>query len=119
MCHTDAYSRSRESTRRVERSQAEIPLEGVRRLPRGHRRLLGCHRVPDLGCVHMPLRGTLCRLLTGAGMLIGRIAHFRDDGACVIGLTRAASLTLLIYDLCVPCVLACFDCTPVAANQVH
>ena len=117
MCHTDAYSRSRESTRRVERSQAEIPLEGVRRLPRGHRRLLGCHRVPDLGCVHMSLCAALCRPLTGT--LIGRIAHFRDDGACVIGLTRAASLTLLIYDLCVPCVLACSGCTPVAANQVH
>lgn len=29
----------------------------------------------------------------------GRVAFFRDDGACVIGLTRAASLTLLIYDL--------------------
>ena len=30
----------------------------------------------------------------------GRIAYFRSgDGACVIGLTRASSLTLLIYDL--------------------
>ena len=32
-------------------------------------------------------------------LLPGRIAFFRDDGACVIGLTRPASLTLLIYDL--------------------
>ncbi|KAI0630232.1 hypothetical protein C8Q77DRAFT_1063723 [Trametes polyzona] len=30
-----------------------------------------------------------------------RISYFRDDGSCVIGLTRPASLTLLIYDLLV------------------
>ncbi|KAI0663639.1 hypothetical protein C8Q70DRAFT_906798 [Cubamyces menziesii] len=32
-------------------------------------------------------------------LILGRISYFRDDGSCVIGLTRPASLTLLIYDL--------------------
>ncbi|KAG8734367.1 hypothetical protein FRC11_004373 [Ceratobasidium sp. 423] len=32
-------------------------------------------------------------------MLLGRIALIRSDGACIIGLRRLASLTLLIYDL--------------------
>ncbi|CAE6430903.1 unnamed protein product [Rhizoctonia solani] len=32
-------------------------------------------------------------------MLIGRVAYFRDDRACIIGLRNYASLSLLIYDL--------------------
>ncbi|KAI0675172.1 hypothetical protein C8Q78DRAFT_966025 [Trametes maxima] len=32
-------------------------------------------------------------------LVLGRISYFREDGSCVIGLTRPASLTLLIYDL--------------------
>jgi len=32
-------------------------------------------------------------------MLLGRIAYVRSDGACIIGLKRLASLSLLIYDL--------------------
>ncbi|KAI8972243.1 hypothetical protein BD414DRAFT_469696 [Trametes punicea] len=35
----------------------------------------------------------------GIYMILGRVSYFRDDGSCVIGLTRPASLTLLIYDL--------------------
>ncbi|KAI0705050.1 hypothetical protein C8T65DRAFT_740900 [Cerioporus squamosus] len=38
-------------------------------------------------------------------LVLGRVAHFRDDGACVIGLTRLASLALLIYDLCINVIL--------------
>ncbi|TFK81989.1 hypothetical protein K466DRAFT_666784 [Polyporus arcularius HHB13444] len=49
--------------------------------------------------------GCLAALLIYLGvviyMILGRIALFRDDGACVIGLTRSASLALLIYDLCI------------------
>ncbi|RDX47905.1 hypothetical protein OH76DRAFT_1484344 [Lentinus brumalis] len=49
--------------------------------------------------------GCLALLLIYLGviiyMILGRIALFRDDGACVIGLTRSASLALLIYDLCI------------------
>ncbi|QRV78476.1 hypothetical protein RhiJN_06491 [Ceratobasidium sp. AG-Ba] len=32
-------------------------------------------------------------------MLIGRVAYFRPDRACIIGLRKYASLSLLIYDL--------------------
>ncbi|KAH7323290.1 hypothetical protein B0J17DRAFT_620975 [Rhizoctonia solani] len=32
-------------------------------------------------------------------MFIGRVAYFRDDRACIIGLRKYASLSLLIYDL--------------------
>ncbi|QRW21028.1 hypothetical protein RhiXN_06017 [Rhizoctonia solani] len=32
-------------------------------------------------------------------MLIGRVAYFRDDRSCIIGLRKYASLSLLIYDL--------------------
>ncbi|KAG9088492.1 hypothetical protein FS749_002130 [Ceratobasidium sp. UAMH 11750] len=32
-------------------------------------------------------------------MLIGRVAYFRSDRACIIGLRKYASLSLLIYDL--------------------
>ncbi|CAE6489551.1 unnamed protein product [Rhizoctonia solani] len=32
-------------------------------------------------------------------MFIGRVAYFRDDRACIIGLQKYASLSLLIYDL--------------------
>ncbi|KDQ61789.1 hypothetical protein JAAARDRAFT_522388 [Jaapia argillacea MUCL 33604] len=32
-------------------------------------------------------------------VIIGRVAYFRSDGACVIGLKRASSITLLSYDL--------------------
>ncbi|CAE6529074.1 unnamed protein product [Rhizoctonia solani] len=32
-------------------------------------------------------------------MLIGRVAYFRDDRSCIIGLKAYASLSLLIYDL--------------------
>ncbi|KAJ1305484.1 hypothetical protein OPQ81_000491 [Rhizoctonia solani] len=32
-------------------------------------------------------------------MLIGRVAYFRDDRSCIIGLRTYASLSLLIYDL--------------------
>ncbi|KAI0705044.1 hypothetical protein C8T65DRAFT_239742 [Cerioporus squamosus] len=38
-------------------------------------------------------------------LILGRVALFRDDGACVIGLTRSASLALLIYDLCINVIL--------------
>ncbi|KAI0769750.1 hypothetical protein BD413DRAFT_613768 [Trametes elegans] len=38
-------------------------------------------------------------------LIIGRVSYFREDGSCVIGLTRPASLTLLIYDLCINIVL--------------
>ncbi|KDQ61791.1 hypothetical protein JAAARDRAFT_204226 [Jaapia argillacea MUCL 33604] len=32
-------------------------------------------------------------------MVLGRVSYFREDGACMIGLTRHASITLLTYDL--------------------
>ncbi|KAI0355597.1 hypothetical protein OH77DRAFT_299231 [Trametes cingulata] len=38
-------------------------------------------------------------------LILARISYFREDGSCVIGLTRPASLTLLIYDLFVNVVL--------------
>ncbi|OSD06748.1 hypothetical protein PYCCODRAFT_1442304 [Trametes coccinea BRFM310] len=40
-------------------------------------------------------------LYVGVGiyMIIGRVAYFREDGSCVIGLTRSSSLVLLTYDL--------------------
>ncbi|KAI0820021.1 hypothetical protein BC628DRAFT_1331572 [Trametes gibbosa] len=34
-------------------------------------------------------------------LIISRVAYFREDGSCVIGLTRPASLTLLVYDLAI------------------
>ncbi|CCL98657.1 uncharacterized protein FIBRA_00659 [Fibroporia radiculosa] len=39
--------------------------------------------------------------VVGTVLIIQRISYFRDDGACVIGLKRPASITLLIYDLCI------------------
>ncbi|KAI9060315.1 hypothetical protein FKP32DRAFT_1578519, partial [Trametes sanguinea] len=35
----------------------------------------------------------------GIYMIIGRVSYFREDGSCVIGLTRSSSLVLLTYDL--------------------
>ncbi|KAH9847168.1 hypothetical protein C2E23DRAFT_890231 [Lenzites betulinus] len=32
-------------------------------------------------------------------LILSRVSYFREDGSCVIGLTRPASLTLLVYDL--------------------
>lgn len=34
-------------------------------------------------------------------LIIGRIAYFREDKACVIGLKAFSSLSLLVYDLCI------------------
>ncbi|KAI0744183.1 hypothetical protein C8Q80DRAFT_1272755 [Daedaleopsis nitida] len=56
--------------------------------------------------IYLACLGTIIIYLGVVVFLIyGRVAFFRQDGACVIGLTRAASLTLLIYDLCINIVL--------------
>ncbi|OBZ70953.1 hypothetical protein A0H81_09114 [Grifola frondosa] len=46
---------------------------------------------------------SLIVVYVGVGIILvcGRITYFRDDGSCVIGLTRHASLVLLVYDLLV------------------
>lgn len=51
-------------------------------------------------------------------MLIGRIAYLRDDGACVIGLKRLASLTLLVYDLYINIFLTGLFIWPLARSKL-
>ncbi|CAE6489125.1 unnamed protein product [Rhizoctonia solani] len=51
-------------------------------------------------------------------MLIGRIAFIRNDGACVIGLKRLASLTLLIYDLYINIFLTGLFIWPLARSKL-
>ncbi|RPD57612.1 hypothetical protein L226DRAFT_610647 [Lentinus tigrinus ALCF2SS1-7] len=60
------------------------------------------HRQRFRSKIYMACLGFIVVYLGVMAFLIwGRIALFRDDGACVIGLARPASLTLLIYDLCI------------------
>ncbi|CAE7185951.1 unnamed protein product [Rhizoctonia solani] len=51
-------------------------------------------------------------------MLLGRIAFIRNDGACVIGLKRLASLTLLIYDLYINIFLTGLFIWPLARSKL-
>ncbi|CAE6423763.1 unnamed protein product [Rhizoctonia solani] len=51
-------------------------------------------------------------------MLLGRIATIRSDGACVIGLRRLASLTLLIYDLYINIFLTGLFIWPLARSKL-
>ncbi|KAF8610589.1 hypothetical protein BDV93DRAFT_517688 [Ceratobasidium sp. AG-I] len=51
-------------------------------------------------------------------MLIGRIALLRSDGACVIGLKRLASLSLLIYDLYINVFLTAMFIWPLARSKL-
>ncbi|CAE6498334.1 unnamed protein product [Rhizoctonia solani] len=51
-------------------------------------------------------------------MLLGRIAFIRTDGACVIGLKRLASLTLLIYDLYINIFLTGLFIWPLARSKL-
>ncbi|KAG9126596.1 hypothetical protein FRC07_002870, partial [Ceratobasidium sp. 392] len=51
-------------------------------------------------------------------MLLGRIAFIRDDGACIIGLKRLASLSLLIYDLYINVFLTTMFIWPLARSKL-
>ncbi|CAE6518330.1 unnamed protein product [Rhizoctonia solani] len=51
-------------------------------------------------------------------MLLGRIAFIRSDGACVIGLKRLASLTLLVYDLYINIFLTGLFIWPLARSKL-
>ncbi|KAJ1309955.1 hypothetical protein OPQ81_006714 [Rhizoctonia solani] len=51
-------------------------------------------------------------------MLLGRIAFIRNDGACVIGLKRLVSLTLLIYDLYINIFLTGLFIWPLARSKL-
>ncbi|KDN51862.1 hypothetical protein RSAG8_00413, partial [Rhizoctonia solani AG-8 WAC10335] len=51
-------------------------------------------------------------------MLLGRIAFIRNDGSCVIGLKRLASLTLLIYDLYINIFLTGLFIWPLARSKL-
>ncbi|KAI0645571.1 hypothetical protein C8Q79DRAFT_910990 [Trametes meyenii] len=52
-------------------------------------------------------------------LVLGRISYFREDGSCVIGLTRPASLTLLIYDLFVNVFLTSLFVWPLLNRQIN
>ncbi|KAG8680652.1 hypothetical protein FRC09_018066 [Ceratobasidium sp. 395] len=51
-------------------------------------------------------------------MLLGRIAFIREDGACIIGLKRLASLSLLIYDLYINVFLTAMFIWPLARSKL-
>ncbi|QRV86564.1 transmembrane protein [Ceratobasidium sp. AG-Ba] len=51
-------------------------------------------------------------------MLLGRIAFIRSDGACVIGLKRLASLSILIYDLYINVFLTAMFIWPLARSKL-
>ena len=83
------------------RAPEPLALKG---LPRMRVRAIRVRRRGDLLVLRcVPSGLSLCRI-AHIGMFCGtgHISYFRGDGSCVIGLTRAASLTLLIYDLYVP-----------------
>ncbi|OCH85107.1 hypothetical protein OBBRIDRAFT_763424 [Obba rivulosa] len=45
--------------------------------------------------------------------IIGRVAYFREDGSCVIGLKRAATISLLTYDLTINIVFTALFLWPI------
>ncbi|CAE7130809.1 unnamed protein product [Rhizoctonia solani] len=52
-------------------------------------------------------------------MLIGRVAYFRDDRSCIIGLRNYASLSLLIYDLYINIFLTGMFLWPLFRSRLH
>ncbi|KAG9089037.1 hypothetical protein FS749_001668 [Ceratobasidium sp. UAMH 11750] len=51
-------------------------------------------------------------------MLLGRIAYIRPDGACIIGLKRLSSLSLLTYDLYINVFLTAMFIWPLARSKL-
>ncbi|EUC61767.1 transmembrane protein, putative [Rhizoctonia solani AG-3 Rhs1AP] len=51
-------------------------------------------------------------------MVVGRIAFFREDMTCVIGLKPFSSLTLLVYDLCMNVFLNAMFLWPLLRSQL-